>query len=462
MRVNVFLCIIGLIGFCGCSMLDIDPVSQITSDQAFSNQSSAEGAVNGMYNNLQTPYMWRVQVISDVASDMSQQIDTWDALIAADEFNWSVDNSEVEDLYTSFYRCIDIANNIIAYVPPMDMAQETKDDMVGQAYWVRGFSYFDLARFFGGFPGVYGDQGVVLTLSPSEGISADDLQPRSTLTETYAQAEADLLQALSLLPESRSTPALSKAKATKSAARALLARLYLYTRQWDKAEQYATDAIAGKGLTVAFESIFRTKNTDESLFELQFNNSDINGLRNWYYPSNLSARGGTALHQSTYQAIVADPNDTRAQLIALNATRNVYYPTKWNDPQEGDNVQVLRLAEQYLIRAEARAEQGNFPGALADLNIVKTRAGVQSSQASNKDALITAILNERRLEFVGEGQRWFDVIRRGLGLTVFKNIVRTTGSQPDYSLSSAGRQVLPIPAVEIRANANVVQNEAYQ
>ncbi|HEV7382158.1 MAG TPA: RagB/SusD family nutrient uptake outer membrane protein, partial [Dyadobacter sp.] len=90
-----------------CNVLDIEPLSQISSNQAFTSLNNAEGVVNGMYNNLQTVYMWRVQVISDVASDMSQQIDTWDALNSADEFNFSADNSEVDDLYTSLYRCVD-------------------------------------------------------------------------------------------------------------------------------------------------------------------------------------------------------------------------------------------------------------------------------------------------------------------------------------------------------------------
>jgi len=456
------LIICGLFALGGCNLLDLEPVSQITSNQAFSNLSSAEGAVNGMYNNLQTPYMWRVQVISDVASDMSQQIDTWDALIAADEFNWSVDNTEVEDLYTAFYRCIDIANNILTYVPQMDIDQATKDDMVGQAYWVRGLSYFDLARFFGGYPGVYGELGAVIVTTPSSGVTEDDLKPRSTLAETYAQAESDLLQALQLLPESRSSSVLSKVKATKPAARALLARLYLYTRQWELAERYATEAIAGKALTVPFATIFRSKLTEECLFEMQFNQADINGLRNWYYPSALSARGGAALHQETYQVIVADPNDARAQLIALNPTRGTYYPTKWDDPQEGDNFQLLRLAEQYLIRAEARAEQNDLAGAAADLNAVRSRAGVTPLTIGTKEEMIDAILAERRLEFVGEGQRWFDVIRRGRALSVFSNIVRTTGSQPSYSLTDPGRVVMPIPSVEIRANSNVQQNEAYR
>jgi tetratricopeptide (TPR) repeat protein len=449
-------------GVSACNVLDIEPLSQISSTQAFSSLNSAEGVVNGMYNNLQTVYMWRVQVISDVASDMSQQVDTWDALISADEFNFSADNSEVEDLYTSLYRCIDIANSVITGVPEMTVAQTNKDDLMGQAHFVRGLAYFDLARFFGGIPNVYGTEGVVIKLTPSVGITEADFAPRNTLRETYDQVEKDLLEAIAKLPETRASTILSKAKATKGAARALLARYYLYNQQWDKAEQYATEAIANQSLSTPFETIFRSRNTAESLFELQFNATDGAGLRNWYFPSSLSGRGGTALHDEMYAAIIADPADTRAALTAKNTTANVFYTTKWSTAQNADNVQVLRMAEQYLIRAEARAELGKLAGAAEDLNAVRKRAGVAPSTAATKEALIPAILNERKLEFVGEGMRWFDVIRRGMALTEFGAVKRSKGSLPSYSIKVAGKQVLPIPSAEIRTNTNVVQNEVYR
>jgi tetratricopeptide (TPR) repeat protein len=445
-----------------CNVLDIEPLSQISSTQAFTSLNNAEGVVNGMYNNLQTVYMWRVQVISDVASDMSQQIDTWDALNSADEFNFSADNSEVDDLYTSLYRCVDIANSVIANVPAMSVAQANKDDLMGQGYFVRALSYFDLARFFGGIPNVYGTDGVVLKLTPSVGVTDEDFVPRNSLRETYDQVEKDLLEAIAKLPETRSSNELSKAKATKSAARALLARYYLYNRQWDKAEQYATEAIGNLPLSVAFETAFRSKNTAESLFELQFNATDGAGLRQWYYPSNLSGRGGTALHDATYAEMTADPADARGKLTALNSITNTHYTTKWNTAQNADNIQILRRAEQYLIRAESRAELNNLTGALADLNIVRARAGVAASAASTKEAVIEAIIKERKLEFVGEGHRWFDVIRRGNALTVFANVVRSKGSLPSYSIRIPGKQVLPIPSAEMRTNTKLVQNEAYR
>lgn len=445
-----------------CNVLNIEPLDQISSNQAFASINDAQGVANGMYHNLQTVYMWRLQVITDIASDMSQQVDTWDALIAADEFNWGIDNSEVEDLYTPLYRCIDIANNIIANVPSLTADQAVKDDLVGQAYFIRGLAYFDLTRLFGGFPGIYGTDGVVIKLTPSSGLNTEDFATRSTLRQSYDQAESDLLAALGVLPETRSSSTLTKAKATKAAARALLARYYLYNRDWPKAETFASEAIGTSTLSTSFTSIFTTKNTAESIFELQFSNVDGMGLRQWYFPASLGGRGGSALHSQTYNEMTADPADVRGTFTALNSSAGTYYTTKWSMVQNADNFQLLRMAEQFLIRAEARAEQDKLGLAADDLNAVRTRAGIANSDAVTKEELLDAILQERKLEFVGEGQRWFDVIRSGKAMDIFSEVIRSKGSLPFYHLSSEGRQVLPIPSVEIRTNTNLIQNEAYR
>lgn len=449
-----------------CDVLDLEPVSQISTDQAFKDISSAQGVVNGMYNNVQGVYDWHMQVLSDVASDVSQQVDTWDALINIDEFSATPDNSEVSDLYTTLYRCVDIANNVIAKVPPLAGAEATKNDLVGQAYFVRGLAYFELARFWGGIPGAYQEDGVVLKLTPSEGISEADYASRASLDATYQQVEDDLLAALDLLPEDRGSNTQNRARATKAAARALLARFYLYNREWANAETFATAVINSTrfALVTPFENIFRTKNTNESIFELQYNVNDVSGLRNWYFPSSLGGRGGVALHDATYQEMIANTNDVRGKLTDKNATTNTYYTTKWiGTGNTIDNVPVIRIAEMYLIRAEARAELGtDLTGAQSDLNAVRTRAGLGNTPAATKDELIDAILAERKLEFIGEGHRWFDLVRRDRALTALSNIKRSKGSQSSYSLSKPGRQLFPFPNVEVLTNTSLLQNSAYR
>lgn len=452
-----------------CDVLDLEPVTQIGDQQSIVDISSARGAVNGMYNNLQGVYDWRVQVISDVASDVSQQIDTWDALINIDEFSTTPDNSEISDLYTVLYRCSDVANNIIAKVPTIEGVEDTKNDLMGQAYFVRALAYFELARFWGGIPGGYEEDGVVVKLTPSIVISEADYAPRTTLAATYQQVESDLLQALNLLPETRMNGAQmdnlqTRARATKATARALLARYYLYTRNWAQAESYATAVITDTRFRlVPFETIFRNKNTEESVFELQYNNNDVSGLRNWYYPTSLSGRGGVALHNETYQEMIANPSDVRGQLTAKNATTNTYYTTKWNTPGNADNVSVIRIAEMYLIRAEARTEIGtDLTGAQADLNAVRNRAGLGNTTAATQPELRDAILAERKLEFIGEGHRWFDLIRTGKAMTALSNVKRTRGSQTFYALPTPGRQVFPFPNIEVLTNTSLLQNSAYR
>lgn len=449
-----------------CSkLLEVTPVTEIGKSQAFESIASSKGAVNGMYNNLQAVYDWRVQLIGDLMSDMSQQVDTWDAFISLDEMSPTADNNEVLALYTVLYRSIDIANNIIKYVPEVSGASEAEiNDLVGQAYFVRGLAYFELARFWGGIPNVYGQLGVVVKLVPSEGVSEADFATRSTLRATYDQVEADLLEALRILPETRGDNVLNRGYAIKGSARALLARYYLYNQVWDKAESFASEVINSSLYSlVPFEQVFRSKNSAESIFELQYNVSDQNGMRNWYYPSNKGGRGGAALHTELYHEMIANPDDERGVYVDFNANAGAYYTTKWDMPGNADNGHVLRLAEQYLIRAEARAEKSapDLAGSVNDLNAVRNRAGIADFSSGDRQTILDAILQERKLEFVGEGHRWFDVLRKGKAMETFKNIVRTKGSLPSYSLASEDFQVLPFPTRELNANQNLEQNAAY-
>jgi hypothetical protein len=447
-----------------CDVLELEPATQISTNQAFANIGSAQGVVNGMYNNVQGVYDWHQQVISDVASDVSQQIDTWDALINIDEFNTTPDNSEVSDLYTTLYRCIDIANNVIAKVPAIDGAEATKNDLIGQAYFVRALSYFELVRFWGGIPNAYQEEGVVVKLTPSEGISEADFAARASVAATYAQVESDLLDALDLLPEDRGNNLQNRARATKGAVRALLARYYLYNHDWAQAETYATAVIDDTKYKLfdSFENIFKTKNTTESVFELQYNNNDVSGLRNWHFPTSLSGRGGVALHDATYQEMIADPNDVRGKLTAKNTATNTFYTTKWSTAGNADNVAVIRIAEMWLIRAEARTEIGtDLTGAATDLNAIRTRAGVGNTPAATQAELRDAILAERKLEFIGEGHRWFDLIRTGKAMTALSNVKRSKGSQTSYALGDPRRQIFPFPNIEVLTNTVLQQNSAY-
>ncbi|MBD0260071.1 MAG: RagB/SusD family nutrient uptake outer membrane protein, partial [Cytophagales bacterium] len=343
-----------------------------------------------------------------------------------------------------------------------NLPDERANNLLGQAYFVRGLMYFELARFWGGIPGVYGQLGVVIRTTPSRGIGADSYGARASLTDTYAQVRTDLETALELLPEMR-TDAADRGRAVKPTARALLSRLHLYLREYGPAEQYASAVLAdGRySLVRPYEAIFRTKNTAESVFEVQYAVNDVSGMRNWYYPALAGGRGGLALHEAFYQELTADPADERGRLTAYNANVKVYYPTKYSTPGNSDNTHVIRVAELYLNRAEARAQLGDLAGAAADLNAVRERAGLANTAATTRGELLDAILQERKLEFFQEGHRWFDLFRTGKALEVLVNLKRDTGSRP-VSLTSPARQVFPFPTSEVLTNPNLEQNEAYR
>ncbi|MFC0264468.1 RagB/SusD family nutrient uptake outer membrane protein [Fontibacter flavus] len=453
------------IGF-GCNVLDQQPQFQIATSEAFSNPINAEATLNGLYNEAQLVYNWRVQTIGDLASDLVQSIDTWDNFNVIDEFRQTPDNTEIDDMYTQIYRTIDLANNIIAFAPTVPGLEQSRiDDMLGQAYTFRGMMYFELAKYFGGIPNKYGELGVVIETEPSAGVNENSYKSRASLQATWDQIKSDLEAGERLLPPTRASNFLTRSRLVKAAATGMLARYYLYIDQWAQAETYASQVISQGNytLTKPFSNIFRTEFSSESVFEMDYNVVDFSGLRQWYYPASLNGRGGLSFHQPFAAELLArQGTDSRSDLIDFNpAFGGVYYSTKFNLLQNASNVPVIRVAEMYLIRAEARARQNNISGGLSDLNMVRNRADLPDATASSTDELVNLILDERRFEFAIEGHRFFDMTRTGRAVNVFANLPRTTGASL-YSIGTADKYVFPIPTSELLTNSNMVQNPAYR
>ncbi len=454
-----------MIGF-GCNVLDQQPQFQIATSEAFSNPINAEATLNGLYNEAQLIYNWRAQTISELASDLVQSIDTWDNFNVLDEFRQTPDNTEVDDLYTQLYRTIDVANNIIAFAPTVPGLDETRiNDMVGQAYTFRGMMYFELAKYFGGIPNKYGELGMVIETEPSIGVTEASYKSRSSLEALWDQIRSDLEEGERLLPATRASNYLTRSRLVKAAATAMLARYSLYIDQWAQAETYATQVITQGDYTLAnpFSDIFRTEFSSESVFEMEYNVVDFSGFRQWYYPASLNGRGGLSFHEPfAAELLQRQGTDARSNLIDFNpAFGGVYYSTKFDLLQNASNVPVIRIAEMYLIRAEARVRQNNISGGLEDLNMVRNRADLPDATASTADELINLVLEERKFEFAIEGHRFFDMTRTGRAVNVFTNLPRTTGASL-YSIESTDKYVFPIPTSEILTNSNMIQNPAYR
>lgn len=449
--------LIGLVVF-SCDVLEQEPELQISDQRAITNLSGANSALYGAYHQVQAIYQGRLQRVSDVSGDVAQSVGTWDFYREMDTYAVSADNSEILDLWTFTFRAINQANNLIAEVPNIDANQAQKDNILGQAYFIRALAYFDAARVWGGVPGEVGTLGVPIVTTPSRQVDENIFPARASLEATYQQVKSDLDAALGLLPEAQANNASTRGQATKAAVRALLSRLHLYLKQWPEAESRASEVIAdSKFSLIPYGSIFSSDNTNESIFEVQFNNADQSGLRFWYAPGAIGGRGELAAHESFYNSYAS--NDARKALFGRDNVVGVWYPTKYIRAGNIDNAHVLRISEMYLNRAEARARQGGAKTALAvqDLNMVRNRAGI--GPYNNDIPLLEAIERERRWEFFAEGHIFFDLVRTGRALQVLRNVDRRNG--PPVSLTNQNSLVMPIPRADVDANKNLQQNAGY-
>jgi len=427
--------------------LDVQPSQQVDASGAITNAGSAETAVNGLYNLLgsNSYYGSNFMALSYLSGGDIQWTGSQSAPQQIASRQLSADNSNVASAWTAIYRTILSANYIIDAVPGLSdplLTQAKKNQFLGEAYFVRALSYFDLARGWG---------GVQLILKPTR--LADDQAgiKRSTLADTYAQVLSDLDKAEGLLPATT-----NRTRATRKTVWALKARYYLYRAQWDSAAANATKVIsdaASYSLLRPYNAFFANNATAtaESVFEIAYSVSGVNNHYNWWLPPALGGRREWAPNAQLV-ALLNDANagGGRSALIAQTAPPgNLWYgKLYYRTPAGTDPAYIIRLAELYLIRSEARAKKGLLSEALADLNAVRDRAGLAPGNAQTEADLLLAIENERRLEFAFEGDRWF-------------NLVRTGRADDVLGLTDANRYLFPIPASELLADQNLDPNPGY-
>jgi hypothetical protein len=349
-------------------------------------------------------------------------------------------------VWTGIYQTINQANQVIAKVPLVvdpTFAAGQQNQLTGEGYFIRALSYFDLARVWGGVP---------ITLTPTTSATQKNGIARSTLAQTWAQVLSDLNTADSLmeLPASQ-----NPVRANKETAWALKARYYLYQQDWADAESYATKVLAdvtNYQLLTPFNSWFQPASavgTKESVFELSYNATYLNGSRTDWQPP---ATGGTRQWApgDSISSLLTNPaiGGGRSAFVAQTNTGlwygNLFYRSPATDPSY-----IIRIAEVYLIRAEARAQQGELSGALTDLDAVRTRAGLANSTAATQGDILQAIYNENRVEFALEPHRWFDLVRWGQAQSVL-------------GITDPNMLLFPIPSQEITLSKGVLtQNPGY-
>lgn len=426
-----------------CDVLDVAPQSSIPAGEAFKDKQGIERGILGAYSGLQSlSYYGRTYAIfSDLAGDNLAHPPNATAVSYAEVDNNAIlpENESVDGIWSVIYDAINVANNVIVQVPKMsDMTDAEKNRALGELYFLRALNHFNLMNYFGAIP---------VKTSPTVGVENINV-PRDPTDAVYAQIIQDLRFAAENLPAGG-----PKIRASKHAANALLARVYLYKKDYENALAFATQVIdnGGYALQENYGDIFASEGTAESIFEVDFTALDRNRIAEYNFPLTLNGRREVEPAADLIAAYTA-PDERLAASIAV--TGGLPYAIKYDDLGTGsDNFVVLRLADMYLIRAEARASV-NGPADLIreDLNTIRNRANLADISTGSYPELLAAIESERRLEFAFEGHRWFDLVRTGRAVDVLPTVMNT-----DQTL-------FPIPLSELLSNTHpgMTQNPGYQ
>lgn len=428
--------------------LEVTPKHAIPDETAIVDKKTAEQALRGLYRSVGN-YGQTYTTLSILAGGDATYNNVGDPhLIISHDFR--ADNSNIGSAWASIYKAINQANLIIHKVPSLSdplLTDPIRNQLLGEALFFRALAYFDLVRIWGGVP---------LKLTPTENLNEPIGLQRSTAQQTYAQITNDLNQANNLI----NATGVNRIRASKNAVLALRSRIYLYQKNWEQAEQAATALINNTDyqLIRPFTAWFKGEpGTKESILEIAYSTQNQNGLRSTFQHQTKGGSYSLAPKAAT-ATLLSDPAigggaTGRRSLIGsvTQAGTTVWYGDLYFRSPATDPLYLFRIAEQYLIRAEARINRNNLVGALSDINEVRTRANLPAFTAANFEvnnvaALKLAIEEERRFEFLWEGDRWPDLVRTGRAKELFQI--------EEYKL------LLPIPLDEV-VIGGLAQNPRY-
>lgn len=501
--VRHFIVIIALVfAFSSCEdILDIKPLNSITAADALNTLSGAEATLIAAYSNLQTTadYGRGNLAIPELLADNGKAAFAHTNIYISHYQN--TPGNHVNNWSTG-YQVIRNANFVIDAVD--DIPEEADGDadkkrmLKGEAFFLRGWQHFDLARVYSREPNhlVPGfDLGVVIMTRPFryDGTNIGEAEaPRSTVLETYQQIETDLNTAFDLLNGYDAPNFPNRGNAL--AAKAMLARLYIYWERFDDAIDAATWVIEqapsyGIGIeTGNYLDVF-ARGT-EAIFQLRY--MEVDNLQNtsiqayyhrsvitppdpddpgqWYLDRREGSGVGEILFSlALYEAM--DDNDKRKGLmkkVKHNALASpeegiwIYKFTGANGAFGLDNIPILRLSEMYLTRAEAYARRANPNDALArsDLNVIRNARGLDDTTVGGQD-LRDLILHERRLEFIGEGHRFFDLKRQGLPIYKSEEAMAAGLSLLEWDDYRVVARIPPAEVGEDGTNPFMIQNPGH-
>ncbi|MDN5286589.1 MAG: hypothetical protein JWR38_2863 [Mucilaginibacter sp.] len=447
MKLKIYpaILVIGMIGNSCKKLVEVDlPQNQLSSQAVLSDSTTALSALVNIYalfpNTIDQTFHTSLSVYSDEL-DYSQNNP------AINEFRQSyVSAANTRDLtlWKNFYFIIYSCNDLIGNLQSGDAMPESKvRQFTGEARFLRAFAFFYLTNLYGLVP-----------LPLKNEVSSTALLARSDSASVYQQIVADLQSARGLLPVTY--PSAGKVRANQYATTALLARVYLYRQDWAQAEQAAGTVINSRLYQLSAPGQTFTAGSAGTLLEFATPNG-FNSSSTEFIPLSGKPNYPVSAHLITQ----FEPGDLRfsAWIKSTKVAGTTYdYPNKYHNRSANTSAPeylvALRLAEQYLIRAEAEIRQNKLDAGLADLNTVRQTAGLTNLTLSNQAELINAVYQERETELFTEwGHRLFDLKRTGRANAVLG------AAKPTWKTNIS--LLLPIPQNEIIHDHNLTQNAGY-
>ena len=452
--------------------LDLKPEDRLVDSEVFSNELGTEQVLaDGYYNLFRAATGSIAYLIGDFTTANIQHSVYYNT---ADQGQMTPESDEVIAIWSNYYKTINIANNLLEKVPQFAAYAETKQQQfMAEGKFIRAMAYLDLLKLYG--DGALNDKpaglGLPLQLSPFKGYDTGDVIPRSTNQEVYNQVIKDLEEAIPALPLNFSDDLKTRTRATKGAAYALLSRAYLYSKRYDLAASAAGEVLKLSPGTYELNSSLLNvfpANPDGSskpltkehifAFPVSYIKSSATYARNnigdsyyfkrsfWIDPEfiNLYEAGDKRVSELIFSGDQIHNPDQFGSKVSF----------KFNDQYGRDNVPVIRIAEVILTRAEALTRtQGINAEAVTLLNQIRNRSlpmatPYTTASFANQEALINAILLQRRFELAFEGHYRYDRMR--------------TGRPPRDNNLNPSRWALPLPESEIRIGKGIlVQNPGY-
>jgi len=494
MKKRLIVIILAGLALSSChKFLDVTPQTSLSSATFFKTESDFEQAVNAAYaplRNIANDHAW---CLGELHSDNTYYarnvlfgaVDNTENLadFAIPTANGITTNTHVRDQYRLDYLIISRTNQILALIDGVDFDADSKNNLKGQALFLRAYAYFELVRYFGKVP---------LHLTPVTNREEAAL-PLSSADSIYDQIIKDATEAGSLLPpKSTQVPG----RATSGAAKTLLANVYMVLKKWPDAETLLRQVVDSHEYQLmpnyadAFSNSASNKNNIESVFEIQFKEGSDGYSGNFLYdflprpmtadeaesitgvsnPQSLSEEGNNI---PTPDIIAAyEPGDKRKDAsiayitlsTSLRANKVFPYIKKYAKKHAlqgntGTDWPVYRYSEVLLFLAEALNEESKPADAAVYLNQVRQRAGLAPTTAAGVTDMREAIYKERRVELAFENKRWFDLVRTGRVQEVISaygkrvvanplNYYYPAGAVPPSNAFTQLETVYPLPADE--------------